>query len=291
MGIFDQDNQPFDEEGLARHIDKALDVQRPQGIFYELSYPLLRRLFRPKLVQADNIPDEPCLFVGNHSLFALDGMVLSPVMFHELGRFLRALGDKFLWNSVSEDILLGQGAVIGHPEVCSALMEAGEDLVVFPGGAHESTKTEAQRHTLQWKERHGFVRLAAKHGYTIMPMAIVGPDEFYDHRVEGRDLPDTRLGKLLTRMGALDENTRRDMLPPLPAGVLGTLIPKPQRFYIQFGQPVRLAQYEGKRVTKKKMMAIRAEVAEQIESMLVELQALRDEQRVEDGFLRRLLTR
>jgi 1-acyl-sn-glycerol-3-phosphate acyltransferase len=291
MGIFDQDNEPYDDVGLARHIERALAVDRPRGPGMDLSWPLIRRLFKPQLVDAENIPDEPCLFIGNHSLFALDGMILSPLMYHETGRFLRGLGDKFLWNRFSEDTLLGQGAVVGHPEVCSALMENGDDLMVFPGGAHEATKTEAQRYSLQWKERYGFVRMAAKHGYTIMPMAIVGPDEFYDHRVEGEDLPDTAIGQLLKRAGLLTENTRTDMLPPIPSGALGSLIPKPQRCYVQFGKPVRTKQYAGKRVAKKTLMGVREKVARQIEGMLDQLLALRDEDRNQEGWLRALLTR
>lgn len=290
MSIFDQDNKPFDDDGLARHIELALAVEAPTGAGLDWVYPIIKRIFRPVLVNAENIPDEPCLFVGNHSLFALDGMVLSPVMYYELGRFLRALGDKFLWNSTTESMLLNQGAVLGHPEVCSALMENGSDLVVFPGGAHEATKTEADKYTLQWKERLGFVRLAAQHGYTIMPFALVGPDEFYTHLLEGEDIPDTVVGRLLTRFGLLNEQTRPDMLPPVPRGLMGSFIPRPQRCYLQFGEPLRLAELAGKRVTKKKLLSLRQEVAGQIEEMIAELLLLREQNRGSDGLLRRLLT-
>jgi 1-acyl-sn-glycerol-3-phosphate acyltransferase len=290
MSVFDQDNQPFDDEGLQRHIEEALAIEKPSVPLQEFGYSMLKRMYKPELVHSCNIPDEPCLFIGNHSLFALDGMIIAPVMYHEEGRFLRPLGDRFLWNSTTESLLLNQGAVIGHPVVCSALMEAGKDLLVFPGGAHEATKTAAEKYTLQWKERHGFVRLAAKHGYTIMPFAMVGPDEFYSHLLEGEDIPDTAVGQLLTRMGLLNENTRPDMLPPIPRGALGTLIPRPQRCYVQFGEPVRLAEHKGKRTGKKKLLEIRDGVAAQIEEMLSELLLLREQNRGKDGFLRRLLT-
>ena len=253
-------------------------------------YRIIKRVFNPTLIDGDNIPDRPCLFIGNHSLFALDGLVLMPAMLHEHGRFLRGLGDRFLWHAATEQTLLNQGAVIGHPEVCSALMENGRDLLVFPGGAHEATKTAAQKYNLQWKERYGFARLAAKHGYTIMPFALVGPDEFYGHLLEGEDLPNTAVGRLLTRMGLLNEDIRADMLPPIPVGALGTLIPKPQRCYLQFGKPVDLANYAGKQVSKKQLQVIRRKVSEQIEEMISELLLLRAQNRGKDGLLRRLLT-
>ena len=258
---------------------------------FGMAYPLLRRLFKTQLLGLENLPDEPCLFIGNHSLFALDGMVLAPTMWFEEGRFLRGLGDRFLWHGFSEEFLLSQGAVIGHPQVCSALMEQGADLMVFPGGAHEATKTQAQRYTLQWRERYGFIRLAAQHNYPIVPMAIVGPDEFYDHAIEGRDLPDTPVGQLLQRLGLLTEQTRRDILPPLPLGALASPLPKPQRCYIQFGEPVRPVGSRGRPPGKQKLQAYREQVASSIEEMLEELFALRDEGRNQQSCIRDLLTR
>lgn len=290
MSVFDQSNRAFDEEGLARHIEMALAVPTPVSSSKDLMYRVIKRLFNPVLVDTDNIPDQPCLFIGNHSLFALDGMVLGPIMLHELGRFLRPLGDRFLWNSSSEERLLKMGAVIGDQQVGSALMEHGHDLLVFPGGAHEATKTAAEKYTLQWKERYGFVRLAAQHGYNIMPFALVGPDEFYSHLMEGEDLPDSTLGKLLTGLGMLGEDTRADMLPPIPRGALGSLLPRPQRCYLQFGEPIDTSEHAGKTLGKKQLQSLRGRVGGEIERMLAELLLLREQNRGSDGLLRRLLT-
>ncbi len=292
MSIFSKDNQPLgDKEALARHIHLALAVERPSGLELELSYGIIKRLFNPMVLGAENIPDRPCLFVGNHSLFALDGWVMGPLMLKELNRFPRGLGDKFLFaNAGVGDFILKRGAVMGHPEVCSALMEAGEDLIVFPGGAHESVKPASMKYELQWKERYGFVKLAARHGYTIMPFGLVGPDEFYGHLMEGQDLPDSRLGGLLKRLGLLNADTRSDMLPPIPVGALGSFLPKPQRCYLGFGEPIDLARFKGRTLTKKEQKAIRAQVAEQIETQLTELLFAREQHKGEDSLLRRLLS-
>jgi len=291
MAAFDKDASPYDEAGLARHIEQALGVERPQGPLFHLAYPLLRRLFKPQLLDVENIPNGPSLFVGNHSLFASDGYLLAPVMWMEHGRFLRGLGDRALWNPLTESLLLSQGAAIGHPDVCAALMQKGCDLMVFPGGAHEATKTQDQRYTLQWRERYGFVRMAAAYNYPIVPMAIVGPDEFYNHLLEGRDLPDSVLGQWLKRTGLLHENTRRDIIPPLPIGALGTALPKPQYCYVQFGEPVTVKGRGGKPPGPRTLKRVRGEVATRIEAMLETLQALRDEDRNQQGCLRSLLTR
>ncbi len=292
MSIFDKDNNPLeDREALQHHIRTALEVPEPRGLEMELSYQVIKRLFNPLILGADNIPDRPCLFVGNHSLFALDGWVLGPIMMKEIGRFPRALGDRFLFASEKlGERLLKMGGVMGHPEVCSALMEDGRDVIVFPGGAREAVKPASEAYELQWGERYGFVRLAARHGYTIMPLGMVGPDEFYGHLMEGQDLPDSWLGQLLRRLGLLTDDTRSDLLPPIPVGALGTLIPKPQRCYIGFGEPIDLAAEKGKRLGKRRLHEIREQVAVQIETQLAELLFAREHHKGEDSLLRRILT-
>lgn len=292
MSIFDKDNQPLDDkEALKCHIETALQVDPPEGLSLEVPYQMVKRLFNPVIMGEENLPDGPCLFVGNHALFALDGWVLGPIMAKELGRFVRGLGDKFLFTLPSiGDRLVQFGPVMGHPEVCAALMEHGHDLMVFPGGAHEAVKPARDMYELQWKERYGFVKLAARHGYTIMPFGIVGPDEFYGHLIEGEDLPDSAFGRVLKRFGVISENTRSDMLPPIPVGALGTPFPKPQRCYIGFGEPLDLSRYAGKTPTKKQQQTIRDQVAEQIETQLAEMLFARAQHKGKDGLLRRLLT-
>ena len=291
MSVFNKDNQPLaDELALQQHIDRALAVNAPSTLEIEIAYRAVS-LFNPMVMGMEHIPDRPCLFVGNHSLFALDGVVIMPVLLKKLRRFPRGMGDKFLFsNQLSADILIRNGAVMGHPQVCSALMNDGQDLLVFPGGAHESVKPASELYELQWKERYGFVKLAASHGYPIMPFGLVGPDEFYGHIMEGQELPHSAVGRLATRLGLLDENFRSDILPPVPIGSLGTPFPKPQRCYLGFGQPIKLDRYKGQTLSKKSLKTIRAKVAQQIETQLTELLLTREQHKGSDSLLRRLLT-
>lgn len=290
MEIADKHYVPYEGEDMQRYIDKMLAMDTPANADKHWSYKLIKRFFDPTFLGAENLPDKPCLFVANHSIYAVDGPILGLPVLAEHGRWLRALSDKALWSERNEDFLLRQGAVIGHPDVCAALMDNGRDILVFPGGAHEATKPEHQKYTLQWKERTGFVRMAAKHGYTIVPTAVVGPEEFYNHLIEGEDLPDSMIGKLLKRVGVLGEDTRTDLLGPIPMGMFGTLLPKPQKCYIQFGEPVDLSKYEGKTPTKKQQMAVRETVASSIESMISSLFLKRAQEKAKFRMWRRLLT-
>lgn len=292
MSLFNKDNAPLDDaEELERHIACALAAKAPRGLPLELGYRMLQSLCDPVVIGAENVPQRPCLFVGNHSLFALDGMVVIPLLLKELNRFPRAMGDKFLFsNRLIADLLMNHGLVMGHPAVCTALMEDHQDILVFPGGAYEAVKPVSKLYELQWKERYGFVRMAAMHGYTIMPFGLVGPDEFYGHLVEGQDLPDSVLGRWLTRVGLLNENIRYDILPPVPLGTLGTPFPKPQRCYLGFGQPIDLSRYKGNVPRKKTLQTVRARAAAEIESQLSQLLAMRERQKGTASIWRRLLT-
>jgi 1-acyl-sn-glycerol-3-phosphate acyltransferase len=291
MAIFDKDNEPFDADGIASHINEALAVERPDGLWTDVYHQLVNFLYNPVIRGRKRVSDKPCLFVGNHSFLALDGMVLAPILLKDLQRFVRPLGDKFLWSTdVSKKMLMAQGALIGHPEVCSAFMREQRDLLVFPGGAHEAVKPTSQNYTLQWKERYGFVKLAAMHGYTIQPFAMVGPDEFYGHFLEGDEILDTPVAKVLKRMGLINDDIRPDMLPPIPVGALGSWVPKPQRCYVGFGEPIDLSKYEGKKLGKRQRESIRNEVADEIEAQIADLLLLRSQLQNEDGILRRILT-
>ncbi len=289
MNLLEQGAQPFDEEGIADHIQAALNIDKPSGAWMDSLYGIVKIVFDPVLIDTAKVPRHPCLFVSNHALFALDGLVLVPTVYNELGRFLRPMGDRILWNKATERIFMQQGGVLGHPDVCAALMESGADMLVYPGGTYEALKPKKEQYRLQWKQRHGFVKLAALHGYTIVPVASVGPDEFYDHLIEGEDILFSPLGKLIKQMGQLTGNTRTDIWPPVPVGAWGSLFPKPQRCYFKFGEPLDLSEHQGKQLPKKRLMAIRTQVAKQLDDMIAELLVYQAEHRSEESLWRRLL--
>jgi len=93
--------------------------------------------------------------------------------------FSRSMGDHIhfqipLWG----DIIKTFGVVDGTREACSILLQAGEPVLVYPGGARELLKrTTDRKYTLMWKERTGFARMAIKHGCTIIPIASVGTED------------------------------------------------------------------------------------------------------------------
>jgi 1-acyl-sn-glycerol-3-phosphate acyltransferase len=282
----------FSEEELDAVIEKARAVESIGELGSHQVYSLIKRYFAPTVVGLDKIPVEPTLFVGNHSSFGLDGWILMPTLYYEAGRFVRAMGDD-VWLRFGGigDALIRNGMILAHPRVCSAMMEDGHDLLIFPGGAAEANKTAAQKYSLQWRERYGFVRLAAQHGYDITPFGLVGPDDFYDHLIEGNELLESRIGKLLTRLGVNTKDMREDLFPPIPSGLFSTMLPKPQHCYLAFGDVVEVPEFRNEAMPEDVQRAVRDEIAGKVDGLIRDMLLLRAQRRQSEGWLRRLLTR
>jgi 1-acyl-sn-glycerol-3-phosphate acyltransferase len=70
------------------------------------------------------------------------------------------------------------GLIDPSEESCLAALEAGEQLLVTPGGMREAQPSGAG-YRLRWDGRYGFVRLALRTGAPIVPLAVVGGREAY----------------------------------------------------------------------------------------------------------------
>ena len=109
---------------------------------------------------AENIDAQrPALFVGNHGLYSLiDSPLFVLELYRQTGVFPRALGDRLHFDVPGWGKLLTRwGAVEGTPANCTQLMESGQHVLVFPGGARGG---HAQGRDPSWyKQRTGFARI------------------------------------------------------------------------------------------------------------------------------------
>ncbi len=195
------------------------------------------RLLQPAVSGWENIPeDRPLLFVGNHTLFGvLDAPLLWLALYREKGILLRGLGDRLHFQIPGwRELLTRYGVVLADPDVCGQLMQQGETILVFPGGAREVTKRKGERYKLIWKDRRGFARLAAQHQCTIVPFASVGIEDMFDVVLDGDELAASPLGSVLERL-----HIRKDVLMPLTVGKGPLGLPRLQRLYFHFGPPLQ----------------------------------------------------
>lgn len=279
-------------EVIQEIIEDSLSIDEDaQSATLEKVYRILKLLASPTIVGAENIPTGPVLYIGNHSTMALDVMVAVPALQQASGRFVRGMSDEIMYrNPVLRKRIVGSGAVMGHQEIGSALFAAGKDLLLFPGGAYEANKNLDERYAIKWKQRTGFVRMAAKHGVPIVPVGIVGPDEWFDRYMDRDEVANSRLASLMKWAGVSDEFISSDQLPPIPKGLFGTLIPKPQRVYISIGKPVATRAYKGKTISVAAQKKLRDLTRERLQQCIGDMLLLQTKDRESSGILRRFLT-
>lgn len=247
---------------------------------------LARNWFAPEFMGLWELDlKKPALFVGNHTLF---GVTDAPLMVEHLhtqyGVMLRALGDRGHFDvPYWGDFLAKYGTVLGSPENCSALMQAGAHILVFPGGSREVMRRRGEAYQLIWKQRAGFARLAIEHGYDIIPFGSVGPDESYRIVLDANDLlKDGWRREFAERSGLLKLTRNGDFIPPIVRGIGLTLIPRPQRYYFGFGERISTAHLQGQQHDKDVVWAVREHVAESVRGQIDRLLAYRQEDRIQN---------
>jgi 1-acyl-sn-glycerol-3-phosphate acyltransferase len=222
----------------------------------------------------------PALWVGNHTLFGLtDAPLMIEHLWTQYGVMLRGLGDRGHFSvPIWGEMLQRNGMVLGTPENCSALMQAGAHIVVFPGGGREVMRRKGEAYELIWKQRTGFARVAIAHGYDIIPFGSIGPDEAFDILLDANDVMRSPLWKWLDERWSIGERTRSgDLIPPLVRGIGTTMIPRPQRYYFGFGKRIDTTRFKGDAADPARLWALREEVAGAVEEQIRRLLAYREQ--------------
>ena len=194
---------------------------------------MYRYYFRVETFGIEKVPTGRVLLIANHAgQLPFDAAMLGAAMLLEAEppRVGRGMGEYWIpqlpWVSVAA---ARTGALVGTPENCEAMLEAGECVMVFPEGVRGMNKLFSQRYQLQ-RFGLGFMRLSLNTGTPIVPVGIVGSEEQQPGiaNLEG-------LGKLFG-MPAFPLTLGFPWLGPL--GIL----PLPVKYRIYFGEP---QHYEG----------------------------------------------
>ena len=244
---------------------------------------LSRWYFSPRIDGLENVdPARPALLVGNHAIFGmLDSSLFFSEFYSRTGVFPRSLGDHGHFGIPGwGKLLVRYGAVPGTRANCARLMQAGQHIIVFPGGAREVAKRRDEVNRLVWKKRTGFVRMAISHGYDILPFASLGCDEAWSILYDGNDFAGSRLGNWLLKKKKVNDVLRGgDVFMPLVRGLGPTPLPRPEPFYFRVGKPIPTCDYPGSEDSPDVLWALREKTAHAIEGMLADLQARRAAER------------
>jgi 1-acyl-sn-glycerol-3-phosphate acyltransferase len=223
---------------------KPFTQQQKQQIGQRMNrwYAAWNWLIEPEFEGLEHIPEQgPVLLVGNHSIMAFaDGSLMMREIYRQRGIVCRSLGLHAHFKvPVWGTLLAANGAVDGTPENCTAMMQAGEHIIVYPGGGGEVMKRKGEQHTLRWKNRTGFARMAIQNSCTVVPFSTVGADDCFDIVYDNAEFSQTRFGKAILKATGV----KAEEFPPLLKGVGPTLIPKPQKMYFKFHPPINAADF------------------------------------------------
>jgi 1-acyl-sn-glycerol-3-phosphate acyltransferase len=227
-----------------------------------------RRITQPKFYGIENLPDDGALMVGNHTIY---GFLDLPFMMAEVWKrrriAIRGLGEHAHYAvPIWRDLLGACGMVRGTRDNVRALMRDRQTILVFPGGAREVNKRRGQQYQLLWGERMGFARLAIEQDYPIVPCAAVGADDMLDVIVD-------QTTPLYGQLALAYEKVMGFPTPPVVRGVGVTAIPRPERLYFWFGEPIDTTGLAGQD-DDTAARAVRDEVKQ---SVIAGIQFLRDE--------------
>jgi 1-acyl-sn-glycerol-3-phosphate acyltransferase len=200
----------------------------------------LRRLIKPTFYGIEHVPERGALLVGNHTLYGILDILLLYAELCERRIVPRALADHAHFRVPGlRQLMAASGAVPGTRANTRELMGRGELILVFPGGGREVTKRKGEQYQLIWKNRRGFAVVAIEKGYPIIPFASVGTEHSMDILMDADNplmAPARKLFKAV--LGTPDT-------PPIVRGIGLTPIPRPERLYYWFGEPIPTDSYSG----------------------------------------------
>jgi len=254
----------------------------------------LRAYFAPKLFGLEHVhPTQPALYVGNHSIYGLlDLSLFATEIYREKGIYLRSLADGGHFSVPAwGDVLLRLGAVAATRENCAELMVRGEHVLIFPGGGREMYRRKGEQYKLFWRNRTGFVRLALRYGYPIVPFAQVGADDAFDILVDADDIMKSPLGAFLDRSGIAKLLLGGgEAIFPISRGLGLTSLPRPERFYFSITEPIDTSKHAGMEDDDTIVYEIRDRVRDAIRDEIARLREYKKRDR-ETSFVRRLINR
>ncbi|MDP9341889.1 MAG: acyltransferase family protein [Actinomycetota bacterium] len=233
----------------------AVDLAARDPEFIRRQLPLMWLLstfyFRAEVRGLQRIPqDGPVLFVGNHSggNVSPDSMVfmLAFNTYFGMERPIYALAHSL----VTTFPLVGRvgkkwGIVTAGPQAGEAILAAGADVLVYPGGDQETHRAWTRNEEVRFGGRRGFLRLALHAGVPIVPVVSLGGQDTF--------LPLTS-GRRVARALRLDRLARLKVLPislAVPWGLnvgdmLGHL-PLPAKIRIEVLPPIDVVKRFGRR--------------------------------------------
>lgn len=178
---FDSIFAQLEKKYLGKEDPWGLNLERARKSL-ERVWPLFKHYFRVRCFGTKNIKNQPYIVVANHSgQIAIDGMLVCSMFSTQVEppRILRPMVERFFTGIPFIGSWAAEGgAVLGDRQNCINLLERGESVLVFPEGVRGIAKDSDDFYDMK-KFGRGFFRIALSTGIPILPVAVVGAEEFY----------------------------------------------------------------------------------------------------------------
>jgi 1-acyl-sn-glycerol-3-phosphate acyltransferase len=186
-----------------------------------------------RIVDMNKLETSRVLFVCNHQVGAIEVPLLFAMIYLETGLLPRGLADRFhFYIPIYRNFIWALGAILGDREMCRKVMQDGQPLLVFPGGADEVMRSaKYPKYTLMWGERKGFAKLALENGYTIVPVTSMGSEDMFFTLF---DLPVRLVMRLFN-----DKRSQKNIVLPILVPSLNF-----QKQYFRFGKQIETKDLE-----------------------------------------------
>eukprot|EP00127_Corallochytrium_limacisporum_P005829 Clim_evm10s212 gene=Clim_evmTU10s212 len=217
-------------------------------------------ILQPVVEGIENVPlDRHVLFVANHAMGSQDLPSAWSVTRRVSPTPLRTVADKFWWSIPAfHHIIEYHGGFPGTRDQCRAVLKQG-NLMIYPEGVDGVAKSvKLPKYQLALKNRSGFASVAAAEKVAMIPVSIVGGEDYWDGWF---DLPTGWILRILD-----GDDKRADFTFPVPKPWKIW----PRKLYIKYGKPIETSQFNGE-PTKEEVWELREQVRIQMEKQIAEL--------------------
>jgi 1-acyl-sn-glycerol-3-phosphate acyltransferase len=240
------------ERAVEARLERATTVEGPNRTLMKVIGPFWAlasdRYFRAEFEGWERLPDRPSLLVSVHA-----GAALTIDAWVFVYGWYRRFGEDRILHGTAHDVLMtapllgdyfkASGVIPASRKGVTAALEAGHDVIVWPGGEQDSMRHWSRRNEVVLAGRRGFVKQAINSGVPIVPVATVGGGDSVFVLSEGR-----WLASALDKVGGLASKLRAATLPivaGLPFGIapeiLPSHIPLPTKLKYEILEPIEVS--------------------------------------------------
>jgi 1-acyl-sn-glycerol-3-phosphate acyltransferase len=208
---------------------------------------LCKYYFRLETSGWERLPPETSLLIGVHS-----GGALTMDAWTFVFQWWRRFGTQRVLHPTAHDVLMAAPGIGDYFRQCgvipasrpgvSAALDAGRDVIIWPGGDVDAMRNWRKRDQAVLGGRHGFVRQAIRSGVPIVPVASVGGHDTAFVLSEGQWIANG-----LDRVSGLKRKLRGTRMPivlGIPFGLtietIPTHLPLPAKIRTELLDPIRV---------------------------------------------------